>query len=113
MRLEDIVERLALRPQGSYDPKRQVKAGYVGDLLSDVMAHATEDSLWVTMQSHQNIVAVAVLVGVAGIVITGDREIRPETLEVAEREGVPMFGSPMRSFEVCGRLFQCLEEHAG
>ncbi len=110
VKLVEVVEALELCPQGSYDPERPVKAGYVGDLLSDVMAHAQEGSLWVTMQSHQNIVAVAVLVGMAGIVITGDRPVKPETLETARREQVALFSASSRSFEVCGRLFACLKD---
>ena len=43
----------------------EVKGGYASDLLSNVMGQAEPDMVWVTMQGHQNIAAVASLIGLA------------------------------------------------
>ncbi len=51
----------------------------MSDLLSDVYAGAKEGDLWITLQLHQNIVAVAFLNNLAGIVIVGGRS-RTRTL---------------------------------
>ena len=40
---------------------REVTGGYVSDLLSDVMGHTSEGELWITLQSHANVVAIASL----------------------------------------------------
>lgn len=82
----------------------QIKGGYASDLLSDVMANARVGDLWVTLQRHANIVAVAAVREVAGIVLVGSREPEPAALVRAEEEGVPIVVSPLPTFEVIGRL---------
>jgi predicted transcriptional regulator len=107
MTLGDIIEALALEVRaGSDQMDRVVEGGYVSDLLSDVIAGAKEGDLWVTLQLHQNIVAVAFLNNLAGIVIVGGREPEPETLEKAEEQGVPIMVSGLPAYEVVGRLYQ-------
>ena len=80
--------------------------GYVSDLLSDVMANAKAGDLWVTLQTHQNIVAVASLKEIAGIIIIGGREPEKTTLAKAEEENIPIFLTNLPAFEVVGRLYQ-------
>jgi hypothetical protein len=107
MTLGDIIEALALEVRaGSDQVDRVVEGGYVSDLLSDVIAGAKEGDLWITLQLHQNIVAVAFLNNLAGIVIVGGREPEPETLEKAEEQGVPIMVSGLPAYEVVGRLYQ-------
>ncbi len=107
MTLGELVEALALEIRaGSDQMDRVVEGGYVSDLLSDVIAGAKEGDLWITLQLHQNIVAVAFLNNLAGIVIVGGREPEPETLEKAEEQGVPIMVSGLPAYEVVGRLYQ-------
>jgi Fe-S-cluster-containing hydrogenase component 2 len=82
----------------------QVRGGYASDLLSDVMANARVGDLWVTLQRHANIVAVAAVREVAGIVLVGGREPEEPALARAEEEGVPIVVTPLPTFEVIGRL---------
>jgi hypothetical protein len=107
MTLGDIIEALALEVRAGGDQMdRVVEGGYVSDLLSDVIAGAKEGDLWITLQLHQNIVAVAFLNNLAGIVIVSGREPEPETLEKAEEQGVPIMVSGLPAYEVAGRLYQ-------
>lgn len=107
MKLEEIVRELGMETRtGAQNLSRNVVAGYASDLLSDVMAHADKDYLWVTLQIHQNIVAVAVLKELAGIVIVNGREPEQDTLAKAEKEGVPVLVTQLATFEVVGRLYQ-------
>jgi hypothetical protein len=70
MKLEEIARRLSLEVCAATDKlSTEVTGGYASDLLSYVMAKAREGNLWVTVQSHPNVVAVASLVNLAGIVI--------------------------------------------
>ncbi|HSA96816.1 MAG TPA: serine kinase [Acidobacteriota bacterium] len=105
MNLSELADRLPLKafaaPGGLAKP---VGGGYVSDLLSDVIAHGRKDDLWVTLQVHPNIVAVAVLKELAGVVLVNSREPAPETLEQAERQGVTILGSSLSAFELVGRL---------
>lgn len=107
MTLADVVEALKLDVRaGASEMDREVEGGYVSDLLSDVIAGAREGDLWITLQLHQNIVAVAFLNNLAGIVIVGGREPDPDTLEKAEDQGVPVMVTTMPTYELAGRLFQ-------
>ena len=45
----------------SVDTDKEVTCGYTCDLLSWVMAHGDEGMAWVTVQTHMNVVAVAML----------------------------------------------------
>ena len=84
----------------------ECSGGYVSDLLSDVMANAKAGDLWVTLQTHQNIVAVASLKEIAGIIIIGGREPEKATLTKAEEEKIPILLTNLPAFEVVGRLYQ-------
>lgn len=86
----------------------EVTGGYAGDLLSDVMSHAREGCVWLTIQTHQNIVAVAVLTGVSAIVICGGRKPDDDTLEKARKEGVVVLGSARTLFETAGKVYKLL-----
>jgi hypothetical protein len=107
MKLSDLAARLDLRVfSGEKRLERPVGGGYAGDLLSDVMAHGRKDDLWVTIQVHPNIVAVAVLKELAGIILANGREPAAETVEKAETEGVAILGTPLNAFELAGRLHE-------
>ena len=107
MKIEEKIEPLKLRLiAGKGGMGRKVKSGYCGDLLSDVMANAPDGSIWVTIQTHQNIVAVAVLRDMAGIIISADNEPDEETKNRAEAENIPILASSMTSFEIAGLLYE-------
>jgi hypothetical protein len=106
MTLSDLAKRLELKAYTSGIPlDRPVGGGYASDLLSDVIGHARKDDLWLTMQVHPNIIAVAVLKELAGIVLVGGRTPAAETLAQAEQEKVAVLGTPLSTFELAGRLY--------
>jgi predicted transcriptional regulator len=82
-----------------------VEDGYCGDLLSEVMANASESCVWLTIQGHQNTVAVAVLREMAAIVVTGGQTPDEETLEKADQEGIPILLWPDSAYQLAGRLY--------
>jgi len=84
----------------------QVSAGYTSDLLSCVMAGAPHGGVWVTLQAHSNIVAVAALLDLAAIIITEDAQPEPATIAKANDEGLTLLASPDKSFEVVGKLWE-------
>ena len=83
-----------------------VNGGYVCDLLSDVMAHTKPGDIWVTRQVHENIVAVASLKDLAGILLVNGRAPEEKTIQKAEQERVALLLSDLPAFEVVGRLYQ-------
>jgi len=83
-----------------------VTDGYCGDLLSDVMANAPKGALWLTIQSHQNVVAVALLKELAAIILVNGRLPDEDTKIKAEGEGIPILVSPLSAYQVAGRLHE-------
>lgn len=97
------------------DPRtleRQILGAYCGDLLSDVLAHASPGDIWITIHRHRNIIAVASLANLNGIIITGNRNPEPDTLEFAQKEGMPLFTTPLKNFQAAGRLYNILSDYS-
>lgn len=90
-----------------------VEGAYCSDLLSDVMANAQKGDLWITIQTHQNIVAVASLLELAGVVITNGGNPDDETVAKATKEKIPVLTTELSSFEVAGRLYCLLGRDVG
>lgn len=110
MKLSDLVKELSLEVKSYKDGlHRNVASGYVSDLLSDVLANGDKDNVWITLQTHPNIVAVASVKGLAGVIIIGKRQPDEETLKKAEVEKIPIMTTPMSAFEVAGRIYQLLK----
>lgn len=106
MKVEEIQRRLQLEiAAGEKGLDKEVTSGYCGDLLSDVMANAEPGALWFTIQSHQNIVAVAVLRELAGIILVNGRVPDEDTKAKAEEEGIPILISPRPSYHLAGQLY--------
>jgi len=106
MLVSDLVKKFGLKvASGKNGLDREIRDGYCGDLLSEVMGNAPEGCVWMTVQGHQNIVAVAVLRNMAAIIITGGQTPDDETIKKADHEGIPVLQWPDSSFRLAGRLF--------
>ena len=67
MLLSELINKCGFDVVTANDLNKEIKDGYVGDLLSDVMGNAPAESIWLTVQSHVNILAVATITGVKAI----------------------------------------------
>ena len=111
MTLKQIVTELALEVTGDLsDLERPVSGGYASDLLSDVIANAKQDNLWITLQIHQNIVAVAALKELAGIIIVQGRQPEDDTFKKAQQENIPIILTRLPAFEIIGQLYGVLSK---
>lgn len=107
MQLNEIVSKLDLEVKSGFDQlNNEVTGGYASDLLSDVMANAKKGDIWITLQVHQNIVAVATLKEIAGIILVNNRQPEEETLQKASQEKVPILVSKLPTFDLVGKLYQ-------
>lgn len=108
MKLADLATQLGLEnltpeiPSGNMD----IQHGYVSDLLSDVLAHAPQGGLLVTVQVHLNVIAVAVHAGLAAIVFAADRRPDDNVQSRAAQEGITLFATRDSAFDVVGRLHE-------
>lgn len=107
MTLKDIADKLEMRVETAEGGlQKEVTGGYVSDLLSDVMAQSKPGDIWITLQAHPNIIAVATLKDLAGIVVVQGRKPEEETIKKAQQEEVPLLVSDLQAFEIVGRLYQ-------
>ena len=84
---------------------REVKCGYVCDLLSWVMARGQAGMAWVTVQTHMNVVAVASLHEMACVIMPDGIRMEEAPLKKAVEEGISVLSSPLSAYEICGRLY--------
>jgi predicted transcriptional regulator len=104
--LADITKACSLGIAAGKDQlSRLVTGGYASDLLSDVMGHARKGDLWITLQTHPNIIAVAVLKEVSAVILINGREPEPETVKKAETEKIPLLTTTVTAFELIGKLY--------
>ncbi|MBO4387966.1 MAG: iron-sulfur binding hydrogenase [Spirochaetales bacterium] len=75
------------------DPDAEITNAYTGDLLSDVMGHAPDQSVLITIQAHKNTIAVCSLAGAVAVVICNDREVPEDMRQSAASEGVSIFAT--------------------
>ncbi len=107
MKLEELVQQLALEVRtANRKVDVQVTGGYASDLLSWVMAKAQAGNVWITIQAHPNIVAVASLINLAGIILAEGVMPEPATLERAEQEGIPILTTSLTVYGVAGKMYE-------
>jgi hypothetical protein len=80
--------------------------GYTSDLLSCVMAGAPHQGIWVTLQAHANIIAVAVLLELSAVIITEGAMPDKNVIDKANQEGVTLLSTEQSSFYVVGHLWE-------
>jgi hypothetical protein len=106
MKLRDLVQKFGLEVKAGQEYlDREVTAGYASDLLSDVLAHGEEGSVWITLHIHENIVAVASHKGLSGIILVQGRQPEQGALAKATEEKIPILISQLPAFELVGRLY--------
>ena len=110
MKLNDLVKELSLEVKTFKEGlQNEITGAYVSDLLSDVMGNSKKGEVWLTLQTHLNIVAVAGHIGLAGVIIISNRPLQEAVLQKAEAEKITIMSTPLSAFEAAGRLYQLLK----
>ena len=111
MKITDIIAGLDLRIiSGHSGLSNEVTGGYVSDLLSDVMGNAKEGQVWITLQTHQNIIAVGSLKDISAIILVKGFVPETDTIEKSNIENIPLLSTEMDTFNITGRLFELLKK---
>ncbi|HHZ12901.1 MAG: AraC family transcriptional regulator [Caldicoprobacterales bacterium] len=107
MRINDLIKKIPHTIlAGEEFLNREIKSGYCCDLLSRVMAHGPRNGIWITVQTHVNIIAIATLLDISCIIIPEDISVDPNTIAKANEEEVVVISSPLTAFELAGRLYE-------
>lgn len=88
------------------NPDASVSCGYACDLLSWVLAHGKKDMAWATVQTHVNVIAVAVLMDMACVILVEGNELEPDSRAKAREEGLAVLATEKTAYEACGLMMQ-------
>lgn len=110
MTVEQLIQELQLNViGGAQGLKNEITGGYVSDLLSDVMGNADAGQVWITLQTHKNVMAIASLKDLAAIILVNNHQPEQDTLEQSNEEGIPLLSTQMCTFEIAGKLYELLK----
>ena len=110
MTVLQLVDSLKLKIfSGSKGLSNEIKGGYVSDLLSDVMGNAQEGQVWITLQTHKNVMAIASLKDLAAVILVKGLQPNPDTAAQSEEENIPLLGATDQTFEMSGKLYNLLK----
>ena len=111
MIVQELVEKMNLTVFcGQENLNREIKGGYTSDLLSDVMGFAREGQVWITLQTHKNVLAIASLKELAAILLVKGNKPEDDMLEQAVEEGIPVLGTDAQTFETTGKVYQLINQ---
>ena len=102
MKVRELMELLnaeCLTPDADLDA--EISCGYSCDLLSWVLAHGKQGMAWCTVQTHMNVIAVAVLMEMACVILVEGVEIEEPSLKKAIMEEMPVLLTKKTAYEVC------------
>jgi len=107
MNLQQIIDKLQLKLLT--DPKDfsdiSPTGGYTSDLLSCVMTGAKSQNLWITLQAHINIVAVAALLDLSAVIITEGAAPDEKTIAKANEEEITLLSTTDSTYSIVGNLW--------
>ncbi|PWH14349.1 MAG: serine kinase [Anaerolineae bacterium] len=108
MNLQEIVHQLNLTVVTQPKPLETIHptGGYASDLLSCVIAGAKPGNLWLTIQAHVNIIAVASLNELAAVIITENASPDPSVIEKANEQGVTLLVAGETTYQLAGKLWE-------
>ena len=111
MKVKEVVEALNLKVlSGEQGLDKEVEGCYVSDLLSDVMGNAEMGNIWVTLQTHKNVMAIASLKELAAVILVKGQSASEDTLEQSNEEGIPFLSTEAETFETAGKIYELIKK---
>ncbi len=106
MVLNEILDTLKLQAlSGEGNLGQEVTSAYVSDILSDVMAKARKGCLWITHQTHENVLAIVFFKGLVGVILPDGLRPDEKVLAKAREKIIPVLVTDLSAFEVAGQLY--------
>ena len=84
----------------------EVDGAFISDMVSDVMAGAKAGNVWVTVQTHKNVVAAANLVDAPAVIVVRGKKVPEDTVQMADKVGVTLFATDLDTFQIAVKLFE-------
>ena len=107
MTAEEIAEKVCGKVEVAVEGATAASA-YSSDLLSDVMGNAMEGNVWITLQTHKNVMAVASLKELSCIILVKNLVPNDETIEQSNDEDLPILQTSLPTYEIAGLVYNLL-----
>ena len=104
MNVAEVAKQLNLSCHVTGEPDREVKSGYIGDLLSWIMGRAKADSAWVTIMSNSNVAAVALLADTSMIILAENVQPDEGLLSKARQHNIGLYSATEGAYELAYKL---------
>lgn len=109
MNVKEIAEQLNLKVvSGSSGLSNEITGGYSSDLMSDVIAHADHGNIWVTLQTHKNVMAIASLKDLSAVIIVNNQQPEDDMISQSNEEGIPVLVTKEQTFAINGKIFNLI-----
>jgi len=96
-----LVEKYGFKQLSGIDQDVSIQGVFISDLLSWVMGHSQSQDAWITIQSHSNILAVALLRELACIIVAHDVTVDQSTIDKANQEDLVVLSTSLSAYEIC------------
>ncbi len=104
MNIKEIKEKLNLKWVVEKDA--EIKNGFACDLLSVVIANCPEDAVWLTVQGHKNVIAVAKMTDTKAIIVCCDAPVEEDAIQAAQKEDIALLKTSDGIFTIAGKLWE-------
>jgi len=85
--------------------ERQVRSAFASDMMSDVLAFVTEDTLLLTGLINSQSVRTAEMLDLPALVFVRGKNPHQDAVERAKMIGIPALTTQLTMYEACGRLY--------
>jgi predicted transcriptional regulator len=110
MNVKELAEKANLKVlSGEKGMDTEITGGYTCDLLSDVMGYAEQGNVWITLQTHKNVMAIASLKELAAIILVKGLQPETDTLEQSNEENIPILSTDLEEFEISGIVYNLIK----
>lgn len=101
MLVKEFIEKTGFKVlSGSAGFESSIEGVFVGDLLSWVIGNCKPSQVWVTVQSHMNILAVSALKEIPCIIIAQNANVDEEMIQKAKEEDIAICISDLSAYEI-------------
>jgi serine kinase of HPr protein (carbohydrate metabolism regulator) len=110
MTVKELADKLNLEVvAGAKGLNNAINGAYVSDLLSDVMGYAKAGDVWITLQTHKNVMAVASLRDLPAVILVKGFKPEQDMAEQAENENIPVLISKENTFDIAGKIYSLIK----
>lgn len=106
MKVKKLIDEYGFELLTNTETDHEIKGIYSCDLLSWVMANGEEGNAWITVQTHQNILAVASLIEFSCIILPVGVTIDDTVVNKATDEGITILKTDLKPYDIYELFFK-------